>query len=150
MASNSTSIYMAVNVILTFDKVGGRYEDRQEFFDLKIPVKKSDTQVVLFLNDKFFPKIVEKCIKFNRSPRDLIKISTASDWGIYKEVTNTQALGELGHPCKWYFGCGRNDLDIWEKHLMDTFNFGQDADSSWINEHIEKVRAFKQLENSIT
>ena len=129
MSSKKTSIYMAVNVILTFDNIGGKYQDTQEFFDLKIPVKKSDTDVTAFLNKKFFPKIFEECIKFNRSQRDLIKISTASDWGIYKEVTNTQSLWALGHPCKWYFGCGQNDLDVWEKHLMDTFNFGQDADS---------------------
>jgi len=150
MASKSNSIYMAVNVILTFDKEGGRYKDMQEFFDLKIPVKKSDTNVIVFLNNKFFPKIVEKCIKFDRSPRDLIKISTASNWDLYEEITNEQSLDALGHSCKWYFGCGRNDLDGWEKYLMESLNFGQDADSAWINEHIEKVRASKQLENSIT
>ena len=43
MSSKKTSIYMAVNVILTFDNIGGEYQDTQEFFDLKIPVKKSDT-----------------------------------------------------------------------------------------------------------
>ena len=150
MASKSTSIYMAVNVILTFDKLGGKYYDSQEFFDLKIPVKKSDTNVIVFLNNKFFPKIVEKCIKFNRSPSNLIKISTASDWDVYKEISNTPSLDESGHPCKWYFGCGRNDLDAWEKYLMETFKFGQDADSSWVNEYIESIKASQQLENSIT
>ena len=150
MSSKKTSIYMAVNVILTFDNIGGEYQDTQEFFDLKIPVKKSDTDVTAFLNKKFFPKIFEECIKFNRSQRDLIKISTASNWGVYEEVTNEKSLHALGHSCKWYFGCGRNDLCEWEKYLMDTFNFGQDVDSSWISEHIEKVRAFKQLENSVT
>ena len=58
---------MAVNVILTFDNIGGEYQDTQEFFDLKIPVKKSDTDVTAFLNKKFFPKIFEECIKFNRN-----------------------------------------------------------------------------------
>ena len=38
MSSKKTSIYMAVNVILTFDNIGGEYQDTQEFFDLKIPV----------------------------------------------------------------------------------------------------------------
>ena len=150
MARKSTSIYMAMNVILTFDKVGGRYEDTQEFFDLKIPVKKSDTNVIVFLNHKFFPKIVEKCMRFNRSPRDLIKISTCSNWDIYEEITNEQSLDALGHSCKWYFGCGRNDLDGWEKYLMESLNFGQDSDSSWLNEYIESIKASKQLENSIT
>jgi hypothetical protein len=150
MARKSTSIYMAMNVILTFDKVGGRYEDKQEFFDLKIPVKKSDTNVIVFLNNKFFPKIVEKCMRFNRSPRDLIKISTCSNWDIYEEITNEQSLDALGHSCKWHFGCGRNDLDGWEKYLMESLNFGQDSDSSWLNEYIELIKASKQLENSIT
>jgi hypothetical protein len=150
MSSKKTSIYMAVNVILTFDKPGGRYDDSQEFFDLKIPVKKSDTDIIAFLNKKFFPKIVEKCIKFNRSPRDLIKISTASNWNVYQEVTNEKSLYAMGHSCKWFFGCGRNDLDGWEKYLMETFNFGQDADSARLNEYIELIKASKQLENSIT
>ena len=140
---------MAVNVILTFDNIGGEYQDTQEFFDLKIPVKKSDTDVTAFLNKKFFPKIFEECIKFNRSQRDLIKISTASNWGIYEEVTNEKSLHALGHSCKWYFGCGRNDLDGWEKYLMESLSFGQDADSSWLNDYIDSIKASKQAGNLI-
>jgi len=150
MSSKKTSIYMAVNVILTFDKIGGEYQDTQELFHLQIPVKKSDTDVFEFLNKEFFPIIVEECIEFNRSPRDLIKISTASNWKVYQEVTNEKSLYALGHSCKWFFGCGRNDLDGWEKYLMETFNFGKDADSARLNEYIELIKASKQLENSIT
>ena len=71
---------MAVNVILTFDNIGGKYQDTQEFFDLKIPVKKSDTDVTAFLNKKFFPKIFEECIKNNKFDMDENIIFNDSDF----------------------------------------------------------------------
>lgn len=129
---NTTKIYMNVNVILTFytwDDDG----ETQEFFDLKLAVSKKEASADLFMHSKFFKKIVDKCKKYNRSPEDLIKISTASDWSLFKEVTGLPSLDELGHSCKWFFGTGRDDLDEWEKALMKIHGFGTHADMSYVS-----------------
>ncbi len=123
------SNYMYFNVILTFntcDESG----DSQEMFDMRLPLSKKEIHSTVFLMNKFFPKILAKCEKYKRNPADLIKISTASDWDLFTEYTGREALCDLGHSCKWYFGKGRNDLDDWEIMLMNKFGFGVDADLS--------------------
>lgn len=123
--------YMNVNVILTFN-TSNEHVERQEFFDLKLAVSKKEASADLFMHSKLFKKIVDKCKKYNRNPGDLIKISTASDWGLFEEVTGLPSLDELGHSCKWFFGTGRDDLDEWEQALMKIYGFGNKADLSHI------------------
>lgn len=133
VTNNNSDSYMNINVILTFDtqdESGGT----QEIFDLRIPVGKNEVDTISFLNNKFFKRIVKKCNQYKRSVGDLIKISTASNWSVFERVTNLEALSELGHDCKWYFGAGRKDLDIWERVLMSKFGFGMDADMSRVND----------------
>lgn len=145
MTSQKLKTYMKVNVILTFNTYGGLWGGTQEIFDMKLLVSKKDEKknVVEFLNNKFFKRIAKACINFNRSPHDLVKICTGSDWKIYEDVTGNKSLASCGHPCKWYFGNGRNDLDLWEKNLMTEYGFGTDADMSWIEEFREKIEKQK-------
>lgn len=136
---NPTKIHMDVNVILTFN-TSNEEGDSQEFFGLKLAVSKKEASAVQFMHAKFFKKIVAKCKFFNRNPEDLIKISTASNWGLFKEVTGLPSLDELGHSCKWFFGTGRDDLDDWERALMKTHSFGINADMSYIIQMRELAR----------
>jgi hypothetical protein len=124
--------YMAVNVILTFH-TSDDFDDPHEMFDVKLPVSRHEENAVEFLIKKFFPRIVTQCRKRQRDPRRLIKISTCSDWGVFEAMTQKAALSTFDHPCKWYFGRGRDDLDGWEKALMRDFQFGADADMSFMN-----------------
>lgn len=140
---NKKRHYMYFNVILTFDSIN-EYGDSQEFFEMKLPLKKDEGHSIQFLMSKFFPKIVTKCSNFNRSVGNLIKISTASDWDLFEKVTGLESLCALGHSCKWYFGKGRNDLDEWEIMLMKKYGFGTEANLSDISEYIERIK--KQME----
>jgi hypothetical protein len=133
VTNNNAVSYMNINVILTFDTQDENGET-QEFFDLSLPVSKNEIDTISFLNDKFFKRVVKKCIQYKRSVGDLIKISTCGDWSLFERVTNLEALSQLGHSCKWYFGTGRKDLGIWERVLMSKFGFGMDADMSRLND----------------
>ena len=115
--------YMYFNVILTFDTLNKHCES-QEFFEMKLSLKINEGDSYTFLMNKFFPKIIEKCTRLNRNVCDLAKISTASDWNLFEKVTGLDALCTLGHPCKWYFGVDRDDLDEWETTLMNKYGFG--------------------------
>ena len=133
--ARSTKVFMNVNVILTFESmnVDG---DRQEFFDLALPVSKTESDAYTFLNNKLFKRIFKKCELLNRRVEDLTKISTASDWDLFEKTTNLESLWKQGHSCKWHFGSGRNDLDAWESELMSKYKFGIDADMSWIGDPV--------------
>lgn len=135
----NTKNYMNVNVILTFN-TSNKQGESQEFFDLKLAISKMEISAGQFMHSKFFKKIVAKCKIFNRNPEDLIKISTASNWGLFKDVTGLPSLNELGHSCKWFFGNGRDDLDDWEQTLMKTYSFGINADMSYIFQMQELAR----------
>lgn len=130
--TNSIKQYMHVNVILTFntqDKDG----ETQEFFDLSIPISKKEVSAADFIHTKFFKRVAKKIALLGREAGDLIKISTASNWGLFEEITGLDALWTLGHSCKWFFGNGREDLCTWEKALMSEFHFGTNADMSYLN-----------------
>jgi len=143
---SSKKQYMYVNVILTFNTsdAGG---DHQEFFNLYIPVSRSETNLFDLLNKKFFKRIVSKCKTLNRRVEDLIKISTASDWILFEKVTGLKPLCDLGHPCKWYFGKNRRDLDRWELMLMEKFHFGIDQDMSWTNDEMLRDQMIAEVIN---
>ena len=111
---NAKAAFMHVNVILTFE-TWNEYGENQEFFDLHLQVSKKEANAVQFMDNKFF------------------KISTASNWSLFTKVTKLESLMDLGHDVKWYFGKGRNDLDSWEKDLVDIYGFGIDADLSYMN-----------------
>lgn len=130
--SKSARKYLDVNVILTFD-TSDEYGNTQEFFDLRIPLSKNEKNAESFLDQKFFKRVIKYCSQNGRDIADLVKISTASNWSLFKEVTGKQSLSELGHTCKWYFGSGRSDLDAWEQHLMKTYSFGSNVDMSWVD-----------------
>jgi hypothetical protein len=125
--------FLDVNVILTFnneDDLG----NSQDIFDLKLPINKYDESAILFFHQNFFKEIVKKCQLIGRNTGDLIKISTCSNWGLYETVTGQDSLTDLGHSCKWYFGKGREDLDLWELALTKLYGFGEDADMSRVND----------------
>jgi hypothetical protein len=123
--------FMKTNVILTFESID-EDGDRQEFFDIALPISKTEKDAKTFINNKLFKHIVKKCEKFNRNVEDLTKISTSSDWSSFEKATNLKSLPSLNHNCKWFFGTGRADLDEWEKALMAEYKFGINADMSWI------------------
>ena len=123
--------YLDVNVILTFDMCN-IHGDTQEFFDLKIPICSREKNAASFIHQKFFKRVTKFCARIGRDVHDLVKISTASNWNLFTEVTGKQSLPDLGHSCKWYFGNGRDDLDPWEQHLMKTYGFGSQVDMSWV------------------
>jgi hypothetical protein len=121
--------YMNINVILTFDRPSGKYEDIQEVFDIKLPISKKDDDknAVLFIHNKLFERIKSKIKLLNRNEGELIKISTCGDWNQYEKVTSSPSLPDQGHPCKWFFGEYREDLDIWEKKIVSEYGFGKKA-----------------------
>lgn len=120
---------MNVNVILTFG-VNSEWEDGQVIFDIKLPVNTKEQNAVLFMHRKLFWRIAKKCRNLGRDPKRLIKISTASDWDVFAQKTGKPTLADIGHPCKWWFGSGRHNLDVWEKALIAEFGFGVDVDMS--------------------
>ena len=114
--------YLDMNVILTFttQKAWGS----QEIFDLKLPINKNETDAVTFLDKKLFKRIAIKCEQYGRRKEDLYKISTASNWDVFEQVTGKKGLWSLGHNCKWYFNDEINELDEWEEWLKYEFDFG--------------------------
>ena len=124
--------FMYINVILTFDSED-KWGDSQDIFNLSIPLSRREENAVQFIHQKFFKRIVNKCRLLNRNVEDLIKISTAGDWMLFTEITGHESLPDLGHSCKWYFGNGRTDLDLWEKTLMRDFGFGTNYDMPYID-----------------
>lgn len=130
--------HMAVEVILTF---GGcdLWDDPQEFLDLKLPVRADEKSAPLFLHTKLFKRIAQICDALGRDPKQLVKISTASDWDFFAEKTGKPTLIDLGHPCKWWFGAGRIDLDAWEQALVEEYGFGVDVDMRFINAHYNNI-----------
>ena len=115
---------MYCNVILTFETPAGIYMDTQEIFDLTLRIRKSETSCIDFLNRELFPRLVKTCEQLGRDHRDLMKISTASDWDLFEKTTNLPSLASLNHSCKWYFGADRSDLDFWELDLMRRLGLG--------------------------
>jgi hypothetical protein len=136
--NTTTRCYMAVNVILTFDDYN-EWGDSQEFFDLKLPVSAHEKNAEDFIDNKLFKRIFSFCQRWSRDPQQLVKISTASDWAVFEAKTGKPSLPSLGHRCKWHFGKGRLDLDIWEQNLMQEFGFGTAVDMSWVNERDSDV-----------
>lgn len=141
--SPSSRAYLAVNVILTFAQDDPDY-GTQDIFDIQLPVNQKETNAVEFLNSKLFKRIAHKCHQFGRDPKQLVKISTAANWSVFAAKTGQRTLPDLGHSCKWYFGVGRDDLDNWEESLMRRYEFGVDADMSWM----KLMRAEMQLAQS--
>lgn len=127
----SNKISMDVNVILTFESMNN-FAETQELFDLTLPVSKDETDAVSFINKQLFKRIVAECKLLNRPVGDLWKISTASDWDTFNEITNLPTLIDLGHDCKWYFGKGAGELTEWEQSLATKYGFGIDTDMSWV------------------
>ena len=136
------SIPMYCNVILTFETPAGFYMDTQEMFDLTLRIRKSETSCIDFLNRELFPRIVKSCKRLDRDHRDLMKISTASDWDLFEKTTNLPSLGSLNHSCKWYFGPNRSDLDFWEQDLALRLDLGIGVafDNNFSDEYFERLK----------
>lgn len=134
------SIPMYCNVILTFETPVGIYMDTQEMFDLTLRIRKSETSCIDFLNRELFPRIARACEKLNRNHRDLMKISTASNWDLFEKTTNLPGLASLNHSGKWFFGANRSDLDFWEIDLMRRLGLGSDVkfDNNFPDEYFEQ------------
>ena len=122
---------MDVNVILSFESMND-FAETQEFFDLTLPVSKDEANAISFIDKQLFKRIVSECKLLNRRVEDLWKISTASHWDTFREITNLPSLGDLGHNCKWYFGRGAGELSEWEQSLSTKYGFGKDTDMSWV------------------
>jgi hypothetical protein len=125
--------FMHVDVILTFKTLDSNCE-RQEHFSFYLSVRKREKDAISFLDREFFASIAAYCEQVGRNVRDLCKISTASNWSLFSEVTGKISLYDMGHCCKWYFGVGRDDLDNWEKTLMCEYGFGLNCDMSWVGD----------------
>jgi len=138
MKKTSNKNTLNMNVILTFNNRGGEDDSYQEIFDLNIRIKKYEIGSITFLNKEIFPEIFDFCFLIERSPGDLIKISTAANWSDFERITGKKPIGLFGHSYKWHFGSGRDDLDIWEMYLIETYGFGKDADMSWVNDLRQK------------
>ena len=136
--SSSSRTYLAVNVILSFEQDDLEY-GVQDIIDLRLPVNRKESNAVEFINAKLFKRIAQKCHQLGRDPKQLIKIDVGADWSAFTSKTGQRSLVELGHPCKWYFGVGRDDLDIWEESLMRRYGFGVDADMSWLKQFRAEV-----------
>ena len=121
------SVKMRSNVILTFNTASEEFDETQEIFNIYLRIRENETSSLDFLNRELFPKIVEKCTAVSRDPGDLIKISTASDWGLFNQATGLPSLCDVSHPCKWYFGYDRPDMDLWERDLMVRHGFGNNV-----------------------
>jgi len=115
--------YLNVNVILTFDTCD-QFGETQDIFDLALLIGKDEVSAAAFLDREFFKLIVDECAYRNRSVGDLIKISTASNWDDFEEVTNLKSIYSLGHSCKWFFSREWKELDQWEERLIKTYGFG--------------------------
>jgi hypothetical protein len=121
------SIKMHSNVILTFNTDMNEFDDFQEVFNLNLWINPKEKSCFDFLNRELFPRIVEKCSALSRDPKDLMKISTASNWDLFSQTTELPSPCDLSHPCKWYFGYDRPDMDFWERDLMVRHGFGLNA-----------------------
>ena len=93
-------IKMRSNVILTFDAASEEFGETKEIFDVHLQIKDDETSSLDFLNRELFPKIVEKCTANLRNPKDLMKISTASDWNLFNQATGLPSLCDLSHACR--------------------------------------------------
>ena len=112
-----------VNVILTFSTCNS-YGEKQEIFDLSIPIGGRVVSAANFLDKNLFGLIVKKCKELGRIAEDLIKISTASNWSEFELYTNLKSIYSLGHSCKWYFSREWKVLDAWEECLVEKYGFG--------------------------
>ena len=115
--------YMHVNVILSFKSIN-EFGESQEIFDLHLPINRNEVNASSFLHKKLFKRITAKCKKYSRNVEDLYKISTASNWSVFEQVTNKKSLTSLGHNCKWCFDHEIKELDDWENLIKHEFNFG--------------------------
>lgn len=111
-----------VDVILTFNTF--KSHGTQEHFKLNFPIGTNEISAVDFIHRELFHRIVAKCRRLRRDPEQLIKISTCGSWKLFEDVTKQQGL-DITHPCKWYFGDYRTDMDEWEKILVDEYRFGK-------------------------
>ena len=126
-ASLSEPQKMEVNVILTFNECDAQGE-HQEIFNLDLPIRSYEKDAASFIDRELFKAIKDECLLRGRDPRQLVKISTCSDWDLFEKVTGKPSLYRLGHHCKWHFGEGQMSLDVWEKRLMQDYEFGIDAE----------------------
>jgi len=133
--TSNNEISMDVNVILTFESMN-QFAETQEFFDLTLPLSSNEIDAFSFIDKQLFKRIVRECKSLKRPLGDLWKISKASDWTTFKNVTKLPTLVDLGHDCKWYFGKGSDELSEWEKSLVSRYGFGIDTDFSWIGNPI--------------
>lgn len=115
--------YMSTNVILTFESLN-EFGDSQEIFDLHLPISKDETDAISFLNKTLFRQIEAACEFYGRRKEDLWKISTASNWSIFKSITGKKSLPDLNHSCKWFFNENMLRLSKWEKSLKKDYQFG--------------------------
>lgn len=125
--------WMDVNVILSFDSLNS-LGSRQEIFDLRLPIQENEISAISFINEQLFTRIISECKLLNRRAEDLWKISTASDWDTFSDITSLPTLGDLGYDGKWYFGNGAGKLSDWEESLVSRYNFGLDTDMSWVSD----------------
>jgi hypothetical protein len=122
-ANSATVGNMNIDVILSFNSINQDGES-QEWFNFDIEITDSCEEAVSFFNDYVFEIISEAISDLDRDPADLWKISTSSNWNLYKQITGKESLADLGHNCKWVFDEDLVDLDDWEIELRDRFGFG--------------------------
>lgn len=115
--------FLSINVIMTFNTLNSSFES-QGIFNMYLPIGNQETSAVDFLNRLFFDEIVLACQDFDRDIGDLMKISTASDWGTFEKATGLKSICTLGHSAKWCFSPAWKRPDAWEKMLIKKYGFG--------------------------
>lgn len=111
-----------INVILTFCSY--KEYGSQEVFDIDLSYSKLDNSAKKLLDQSgFFEKIVKICYERGRSPRELVKISTAANW------TNNGFVFDIDNG-KWSFGSWRGQNISWSDNLVKLYGFGKDDDTA--------------------
>ena len=114
--------HIEIETILTFCSY--KEYGSQEFYDINLGYDGKYTSAKKLLDRSgFFDTIVQICEECERSPTELIKISTAADWtkkGFTFDIENG----------KWSFGSWRGQNTDWSDNLAKVYGFGIDDDTA--------------------
>ena len=134
MTKNQINTY----VILSFNEFN--LEGNQESMKINIPFCPDDIEPRSYFHREFFPRVVKACQKRGRDHTLIYMISTSSDWGKYEDVTKSKGL-DHDHPCKWYFGEFRTDMDQWEHDIVEEYGIGRNVKEFWFDSFNKKPSA---------
>jgi hypothetical protein len=115
---------LVIETILTF-QTSSNFDNHQEFTKFELVSDPQDKNIVITLNERYFPLIKDFCESKGRDCASLTKISSCAAWTAFKERGEIDSLMDYGHDGKWFFGDDHDDLDPWEIYLANRFGFGK-------------------------